>query len=197
MSCDPWNGYASWNQSTKDTLNQLGAVTMDVLGNWFFWTWKVGLSLATGQIKAPFWPYQLTIEKSPIREPLRLHAPAWARPVTRSPVLYNPTNSALEVHSVFHPSPPTRGLPIASVDTTHPLLLRLCRHIRPTEQYPLYLSLRLRRVVLRPPTLRMLATVGIIPPTRPSWPFRSAAVPILTRGMLSTPQFQRAPRQMA
>lgn len=62
-SCDQWNNYASWNQSTKDTLKQLGAATMDALGNWFFWTWKVGPSLATGKIEAPFWSYQLAIQE--------------------------------------------------------------------------------------------------------------------------------------
>jgi glucan 1,3-beta-glucosidase len=62
-SCDQWTNYTSWDQSTKDSLKQLGAATMDALGNWFFWTWKVGPSLATGKIESPFWSYQLAIQE--------------------------------------------------------------------------------------------------------------------------------------
>jgi len=35
---------------------------MESLQNWFFWTWKIGKSLQTGTVSAPFWSYQLGLE---------------------------------------------------------------------------------------------------------------------------------------
>lgn len=62
-SCDPWNDYGSWNQSIKDGLRDLSKSTMDSLGDWFFWTWTIGPSLATGKVEAPFWSYKLSLEQ--------------------------------------------------------------------------------------------------------------------------------------
>jgi len=31
--------------------------------NYFFWTWKIGNSTATGKVEAPFWSYQLALEQ--------------------------------------------------------------------------------------------------------------------------------------
>jgi len=62
-SCDTWNNYQSWNQSTKDALKSLGMSTMDSLQNWFFWTWTIGESSATGQVEAPFWSYKLGLQE--------------------------------------------------------------------------------------------------------------------------------------
>jgi glucan 1,3-beta-glucosidase len=39
--CAPWNDYSTWDQSIKDGLKSLGMSTMDVLGDSFFWTWKI------------------------------------------------------------------------------------------------------------------------------------------------------------
>jgi glucan 1,3-beta-glucosidase len=61
--CAPWNDYSTWDQSIKDGLKSLGMSTMDALGDSFFWTWKIGPSLATGKIQAPFWSYQLGLEQ--------------------------------------------------------------------------------------------------------------------------------------
>jgi glucan 1,3-beta-glucosidase len=36
--------------------------SMESLQNWFFWTWKIGKSLQTGTVSAPFWSYQLGLE---------------------------------------------------------------------------------------------------------------------------------------
>jgi glucan 1,3-beta-glucosidase len=30
--------------------------------NYFFWTWKIGNSTATGKVETPFWSYQLALE---------------------------------------------------------------------------------------------------------------------------------------
>ena len=35
---------------------------MDALGDWFFWTWKVGNSSATNTVRAPLWSYKLGLE---------------------------------------------------------------------------------------------------------------------------------------
>ena len=31
--------------------------------NWFFWTWKIGNSTATGKVEAPFWSYSLALQQ--------------------------------------------------------------------------------------------------------------------------------------
>jgi aryl-phospho-beta-D-glucosidase BglC (GH1 family) len=62
-SCDSWNDYQSWDQTTKDALKQFSLSTMDALQNWFFWTWKIGESSATGQVEAPLWSYKLAIQE--------------------------------------------------------------------------------------------------------------------------------------
>jgi glucan 1,3-beta-glucosidase len=36
---------------------------MDALGDWFFWTWRIGESSATGKVEAPFWSYKLAIQE--------------------------------------------------------------------------------------------------------------------------------------
>lgn len=62
-SCDQWNNYQSWDQPTKDALKKFSLSTMDALQNWFFWTWKIGESSATGKVEAPFWSYKLAIQE--------------------------------------------------------------------------------------------------------------------------------------
>ena len=61
-SCDYWNDYTQWNQSTIDDLLHLTKASMDALQNFFFWTWKIGDS--TGPITKvnPFWHYRLGLQ---------------------------------------------------------------------------------------------------------------------------------------
>ncbi|OCF39284.1 glucan 1,3-beta-glucosidase [Kwoniella heveanensis CBS 569] len=61
-SCDYWNDYRQWNQSTIDALNHFVKGSMDSFQDYFFWTWKIGNS--TGDIPQPnpFWNYQLGLE---------------------------------------------------------------------------------------------------------------------------------------
>ncbi|RXK39337.1 glucan 1,3-beta-glucosidase [Tremella mesenterica] len=58
-SCDQWNDWTQWDQSTIDSLLDLTTNSMDALQNWFFWTWKIGNSTGTIQQVNPFWHYQL------------------------------------------------------------------------------------------------------------------------------------------
>lgn len=58
-SCDPWNDWKSWNQTTKDGLRMVAEAHMDALKHFFFWTWKTGYSSTMGQIANPMWNYQL------------------------------------------------------------------------------------------------------------------------------------------
>ncbi|WVQ73941.1 hypothetical protein IAR50_003522 [Cryptococcus sp. DSM 104548] len=62
-SCDYWNDYTQWNQSTVDALNHFMLGTMDAMQNFFFWTWKIGNSTdADVPQPNPFWHYRLGLE---------------------------------------------------------------------------------------------------------------------------------------
>lgn len=39
--CTEWNDWASWDQATKDGVLNFALASMDALGDFFFWTWKV------------------------------------------------------------------------------------------------------------------------------------------------------------
>ncbi|KAG0659221.1 hypothetical protein C6P46_005274 [Rhodotorula mucilaginosa] len=58
-SCEPWNDWKSWNQTTKNGLRMVAEAHMDALKHFFFWTWKTGYSSTMGQIANPMWNYQL------------------------------------------------------------------------------------------------------------------------------------------
>ncbi|WWC69986.1 uncharacterized protein I206_103930 [Kwoniella pini CBS 10737] len=62
-SCDYWNDYTQWNQSTIDALSHFVLGSMDAFQDYFFWTWKIGNS--TGDIAQvnPFWNYQLGLQQ--------------------------------------------------------------------------------------------------------------------------------------
>ena len=62
-SCDYWNDYTQWNQSTKNDLQELVKATQDSLQDWFFWTWKIGNSTTQAQPQVnPFWHYKLGLD---------------------------------------------------------------------------------------------------------------------------------------
>jgi glucan 1,3-beta-glucosidase len=39
--CTAWNDWASWDQPTRDGVQNFALASMDALGDFFFWTWKV------------------------------------------------------------------------------------------------------------------------------------------------------------
>ena len=60
--CDYWSDASMWSDETKQGLMNFAMASMDALGDWFFWTWKIGNSSVTGNVAAPLWSYQLGLE---------------------------------------------------------------------------------------------------------------------------------------
>lgn len=61
-SCTPWTDWQNWDQTMKDGTKQFALASMDALQNWFFWTWKIGPSSASGKVETPGWSYKLGLE---------------------------------------------------------------------------------------------------------------------------------------
>ncbi|TBU22712.1 glycoside hydrolase superfamily [Dichomitus squalens] len=61
-SCEYWQDASGWSDETKQGLLNFALVSMDTLGDWFFWTWKIGNSTTTNSVQAPLWSYQLGLE---------------------------------------------------------------------------------------------------------------------------------------
>ncbi|KAG6816658.1 hypothetical protein H0H87_004301 [Tephrocybe sp. NHM501043] len=57
-NCADWQDSSNWSAATKAGLLKFAEASMDALGDWFFWTWKVGNSTA-GIVESPLWSYQL------------------------------------------------------------------------------------------------------------------------------------------
>ncbi|KAI0919437.1 hypothetical protein AcV7_006173 [Taiwanofungus camphoratus] len=45
-NCSVWEDYTQWDQATKDGIKEFALASMDALGDWFFWTWKVRVDLS-------------------------------------------------------------------------------------------------------------------------------------------------------
>ncbi|KAG2015233.1 exo-beta-1,3-glucanase [Coprinopsis cinerea AmutBmut pab1-1] len=56
--CTPWLDSSGWSDGVKAGLLAFASAQMDGLGDWFFWTWKIGES-ERGIVESPFWSYQL------------------------------------------------------------------------------------------------------------------------------------------
>jgi len=41
--CSDWQDSSDWTAGTKAGLMAFASATMDALGDWFFWTWKVSM----------------------------------------------------------------------------------------------------------------------------------------------------------
>lgn len=39
--CDLFSDASKWDQATKEGVKNFALASMDALGDWFFWTWKV------------------------------------------------------------------------------------------------------------------------------------------------------------
>jgi len=55
--CSPWTDSSTWSDSIKEGLLAFASAQMDGLGDYFFWTWKIGDS-ERGRVEAPFWSYK-------------------------------------------------------------------------------------------------------------------------------------------
>lgn len=62
-SCVPFDNWPSYSNSTKAAMKQSALAQMDALRNFFFWTWKIGDSLRTGQPVNPSWSYLLGLQQ--------------------------------------------------------------------------------------------------------------------------------------
>ncbi|KAI8978178.1 glycoside hydrolase [Trametes punicea] len=60
--CDYWENWAQWSDETKQGLLNFALASMDALGDWFFWTWKIGPDGTTNTVRAPLWSYQLGLQ---------------------------------------------------------------------------------------------------------------------------------------
>uniref|UniRef100_A0A0W0FBP2 glucan 1,3-beta-glucosidase n=1 Tax=Moniliophthora roreri TaxID=221103 RepID=A0A0W0FBP2_MONRR len=60
--CSKWLDYTKFDGATKQELMQFAMASMDALQNFFFWTWKIGNSTATGMVESTAWSYQLGLE---------------------------------------------------------------------------------------------------------------------------------------
>lgn len=79
-SCTPWTDWQNWNTTMKTDIMNFAMASMDALQarafllypshpimnhaqqNWFFWTWKIGASSASGVVESPQWSYALGLE---------------------------------------------------------------------------------------------------------------------------------------
>jgi glucan 1,3-beta-glucosidase len=61
-SCDPWNNWPNYSDQMKNDIKNFALSSMDALGNWFFWTWKIGNSSVTNTVGSPAWSYQLGLQ---------------------------------------------------------------------------------------------------------------------------------------
>ncbi|CCM06308.1 uncharacterized protein FIBRA_08559 [Fibroporia radiculosa] len=61
-NCDYWEDWTQWSDETKAGLKEFALASMDALGDWFFWTWKIGNSSTTNSVLSPLWSYKLGLE---------------------------------------------------------------------------------------------------------------------------------------
>ncbi|KDQ56459.1 glycoside hydrolase family 5 protein [Jaapia argillacea MUCL 33604] len=58
-SCALYQDSSTWTPTLKSGLKAFTMASMDALENWFYWTWKIGVSSKTGIVSAPLWSYSL------------------------------------------------------------------------------------------------------------------------------------------
>lgn len=62
-SCTIWTDYTAYDDKTRQDIKKFTLASMDALQNYFFWTWKIGNSSASGRVETPAWSYQLGLEQ--------------------------------------------------------------------------------------------------------------------------------------
>ncbi|KAG7086576.1 hypothetical protein E1B28_002522 [Marasmius oreades] len=60
--CTQWTDWTRFDDATKTQIKQFAMASMDGLYNYFFWTWKIGNSSASGRVESPAWSYKLGYE---------------------------------------------------------------------------------------------------------------------------------------
>ncbi|KAJ7195067.1 glycoside hydrolase [Mycena pura] len=59
--CSLWENASSWNATVKAGVRAFALASMDALGDWFFWTWKIG-EAADGVVRSPLWSFKAGLE---------------------------------------------------------------------------------------------------------------------------------------
>lgn len=57
--CSLWRDWRTWTDDQKSQVKTLVLDEMDALGNFMFWTWKIGVSDVLGYASAAEWHYQV------------------------------------------------------------------------------------------------------------------------------------------
>ncbi|KAI0356336.1 glycoside hydrolase [Trametes cingulata] len=60
--CGYWMDASQWSDANKQGLLNFALASMDALGDFFFWTWKIGESSTTNTVQAPLWSYKLGLK---------------------------------------------------------------------------------------------------------------------------------------
>ncbi|KAF7366076.1 Glycoside hydrolase family 5 protein [Mycena venus] len=60
-ACSLWEDSSTWNATVIAGVREFALASMDALGDWFFWTWKIGKA-ADGVVRSPLWSYQLGLQ---------------------------------------------------------------------------------------------------------------------------------------
>ncbi|KAJ6515629.1 glycoside hydrolase family 5 protein [Mycena sanguinolenta] len=83
--CPSYDDYQNYNDSMKAGILNYVEASMDAMGDWFFWTWKIGPN-AAGAIGSPLWSYQLGLREGWIpRDPRTAVGKCAALGVTPTP----------------------------------------------------------------------------------------------------------------
>ncbi|KAK7031276.1 hypothetical protein VNI00_013527 [Paramarasmius palmivorus] len=61
-SCDKYTDWPNFTDARKEGLKNFAMASMDALHNYFFWTWKIGNSTASGKVECPAWSYKLGLD---------------------------------------------------------------------------------------------------------------------------------------
>ncbi|XP_006458234.1 hypothetical protein AGABI2DRAFT_63154 [Agaricus bisporus var. bisporus H97] len=61
--CAIWTDWTKYDDKMKADIKNFALASMDALQDYFFWTWKIGNSSASGKVECPAWSYQLGLEQ--------------------------------------------------------------------------------------------------------------------------------------
>ncbi|KAG2009548.1 exo-beta-1,3-glucanase [Coprinopsis cinerea AmutBmut pab1-1] len=61
--CRDWTDWTRYTPELKREIRQFTLASMDALQHFFFWTWRIGDSLASGRVETPAWSYVLGLQE--------------------------------------------------------------------------------------------------------------------------------------
>ncbi|CAE7172298.1 unnamed protein product [Rhizoctonia solani] len=120
-SCEPWLDSSDWTPEVKENLKQLALSSMDAMQNYFFWTWRIGASLRTGQVNSPLWSYKLGLERGYMPTDPRTAAGSCRNSNPRTGTFTaHAQNTITEAYRAAHPFPPRTLMDAAGGLATYP-----------------------------------------------------------------------------